>query len=90
MEHYKVVYGIKLYEKECTGCTCTFWLPKSIKQDYCSWVCMIGSKERLSRQQAKKNKIAILNGEAYDASETYNKTRRAKKAVNKITEDDYE
>lgn len=58
MVDYKVVLGIKLFNRACKVCTNTFWVPNSSPQDYCSEMCHDKGLNRKDRFKPKRNKCS--------------------------------
>lgn len=59
MEKYKVVLGIKLYERKCKMCTVCFFVAQSHPQAYCSEMCADddkGQRKAFGKDRQKKGK----------------------------------
>ncbi len=74
MDTYKVVHGIKLYERKCKMCTVHFFIPKSHPQAYCSEVCADDAEGRKpfgkpnKKRGAKRKLKYVLKRSDYEKS----------------------
>lgn len=69
MEIYKVVYGIKMFDRKCKQCPNTFAVPKSSPQNYCSEMCHDKGLNRKDRFKPKRKKFSHkLKGSDYEKS----------------------
>jgi hypothetical protein len=67
---YKVVHGIKLYQRTCSVCgVVEFWVPKSSKQKTCGMFCEIkkrGAKTAFLKKTSKVFKDKVKRSDYED------------------------
>lgn len=68
MEHYKVVEGIKIFERKCKCCQNTFLVPESCPQLFCSEFCSKNGKFEFKRGKKKKKLSYKLKRSDYEKS----------------------